>query len=210
MNEHMKNTPSTTPKPLWRADSAPQIPINRPQSESGQLTTDSLRARHGDRKGGTHDHRSSSVAQTAREGASLRCDPGTQAHENPRASDADPRGFGISFEDTDRRVDRFRERANSDLPQSDANHRIGTRYRCGEADDPFAVSRLLTTQEVATHLRVHRNTVDAQRKAGRLAYTRIGNRVLFTEGQVMDYIQRQQTQAQEKPTKKQARKPLWT
>ncbi|PCI11367.1 hypothetical protein COB72_01145 [bacterium] len=116
----------------------------------------------------------------------------------------------MALGDTDRRADRLRERPNSDLAQSDASHRIGSRYRRGDADDPFAVPHLLTTQEVAALLRVHRNTVDSQRKAGQLACTRIGNRVLFTEGQVMDYIQRQQTQAQEKPMRKQARKPLWT
>jgi len=102
----LTSEPSSSPtKPNWRADSAPQQPINRPQSYSDSLTFTSKRARH-------------------------------------KAQDSIP--------------------------------------------------RLLTTQEVATLLRVHRNTVDSERKAGKLTCTRIGNRVLFTEGQVMDYIYNQQ------------------
>lgn len=51
-----------------------------------------------------------------------------------------------------------------------------------------ALPRLLTTVEVAQVLRVHRNTVDAERQSGRLRCIRIGTRVLFTEEQVRDYI----------------------
>lgn len=51
----------------------------------------------------------------------------------------------------------------------------------------------MTTAEVAVLLRVHRNTVDSERRAGRLGCLRIGNRVLFTEGQIRDYIERQHT-----------------
>ena len=49
-------------------------------------------------------------------------------------------------------------------------------------------SRMYITPEVAAMLRVHPNTVDSERKAGRLRCIRIGRRVLFTEGQIMEYI----------------------
>jgi excisionase family DNA binding protein len=50
----------------------------------------------------------------------------------------------------------------------------------------------MTTSEVARVLRVHRNTVDRERQAGRLACVRIGRRVFHTEEQVKVYVNGQQ------------------
>ena len=50
---------------------------------------------------------------------------------------------------------------------------------------------LLTTSQVAPILGVHRNTVDNERKAGRLCYVKIGTCVRFTMEQVEEYIKSQ-------------------
>ncbi len=55
----------------------------------------------------------------------------------------------------------------------------------------------MTTSEVATALRVHRNTVDRERSAGRLACVRIGKRVLFTSRSVRQYIDQQEEKEQQ-------------
>ncbi|MCB9839000.1 MAG: helix-turn-helix domain-containing protein [Phycisphaeraceae bacterium] len=59
-------------------------------------------------------------------------------------------------------------------------------------DDRHGVPELLTTAEVAALLRVHRNTLDSERDAGRLACTRIGSRVFYTPAQVRAYLNQQQ------------------
>ncbi len=46
----------------------------------------------------------------------------------------------------------------------------------------------MTTREVADLLRVHRNTIDNERRAGRFGHVRIGTRVLFTTHHIEDYI----------------------
>jgi excisionase family DNA binding protein len=50
---------------------------------------------------------------------------------------------------------------------------------------------LLTTPEAARLLRVHRNTLDREREAGRVKYVRIGRRVFFTEDHLSDYLNNQ-------------------
>lgn len=58
-------------------------------------------------------------------------------------------------------------------------------------------SRLLTLNEAAQLLRVHRSTLDRERRAGRLACVRIGRRVLFSPDQVRRYLQQQEQTEQE-------------
>lgn len=50
----------------------------------------------------------------------------------------------------------------------------------------------MTTSEVARTLRVHRNTVDRERLAGRLRAVRVGKRVFFTEWAVRNYLELQE------------------
>lgn len=52
----------------------------------------------------------------------------------------------------------------------------------------LGVPALLTTGEVAQLLRVHRNTVDREREAGRLACVRIGRRVFYTAKMLREYL----------------------
>ncbi|MFN0012137.1 MAG: helix-turn-helix domain-containing protein [Phycisphaerales bacterium] len=52
-----------------------------------------------------------------------------------------------------------------------------------------ALPRLLTLTEAARLLRVHRNTVDRERKAGRLAAVRVGRRVLVRADQLQRYVE---------------------
>ena len=69
----------------------------------------------------------------------------------------------------------------------------------GERDDTHIprLPPLLTTPEAARLLRVHRNTLDREREAGRVRCVRIGRRVFFTEGQLRDYLDRQSDEQQE-------------
>ncbi|PCI09729.1 hypothetical protein COB72_05535 [bacterium] len=67
-----------------------------------------------------------------------------------------------------------------------------SRYRCSDPHDAVDVPYLLTTYEAAKILRVHRNTIDNERKARRIACVRIGKRVFFTWKQLADYINNQQ------------------
>lgn len=57
----------------------------------------------------------------------------------------------------------------------------------GDRDVP-RVPRLLTTPEAARLLRVHRNTLDREREAGKVRCVRIGRRVFFTEEHLRDYL----------------------
>ena len=51
-----------------------------------------------------------------------------------------------------------------------------------------ASSELLTLSEAARRLKVHRSTLDRERRAGRLGHLTIRRRVLVTEEQLQDYI----------------------
>ncbi len=59
------------------------------------------------------------------------------------------------------------------------------------------VPELLTLNEAARILRVHRNTLNNERSAGRLRVTRIGRRVLVSSQQLAEYIDQQQTASEE-------------
>jgi len=54
-----------------------------------------------------------------------------------------------------------------------------------------------TTQEVASMLRIHRNTVHRERVAGRLRHLRIGRRVLYTPEHVRAYLAQQAEEGKE-------------
>jgi excisionase family DNA binding protein len=55
-------------------------------------------------------------------------------------------------------------------------------------------SRILTVQEVAEILRVHRSTVSRYAKSGELVSYKIGNRRLFKESDVWSFFENQVVQ----------------
>jgi excisionase family DNA binding protein len=59
---------------------------------------------------------------------------------------------------------------------------------------PDAVPELLSVTQVARLLKVHRSTVDLERKNGRLAFVRIGRRVLVSVEALTRYIAQHQQQ----------------
>lgn len=66
--------------------------------------------------------------------------------------------------------------------------RRGTAHRSGAQEGPL---ELLTMSEAARRLRVHRDTLDRERLAGRLGYVSIRGRVFVTADQLDDYINKQ-------------------
>ncbi|MCC6970564.1 MAG: helix-turn-helix domain-containing protein [Phycisphaerales bacterium] len=83
-------------------------------------------------------------------------------------------------------------RADS-APQGDQNRPAARETILPIEHDParHAFPRLLTLTEAARLLRVHPNTLKAQRRLGRLAVVRIGRRVLIDPSDLNSYIDSQ-------------------
>jgi excisionase family DNA binding protein len=65
-----------------------------------------------------------------------------------------------------------------------ANSRPGTRSQL-ETD---VLDRLLTLAETAQHLRRHPKTVERWAREGKIPYYRIGGRVMFDRGDVLQWV----------------------
>jgi excisionase family DNA binding protein len=59
--------------------------------------------------------------------------------------------------------------------------------------DKNSDKKILTIDEVANHLRVHRSTISRYAKVGKLKSYRIGNRRLFKESDVWEFFDKQVT-----------------
>jgi hypothetical protein len=59
----------------------------------------------------------------------------------------------------------------------------------------FSNSMLFDEQQVAEVLRVKSCTVRNERVRGKLAFTRVGKRIFYTQKQISDYLERQSVQA---------------
>jgi len=181
------------------ADFAPHSGQKQSCGHVRGLTEGCVLARHGGNQKGDHHHERTRQPHAKRihprpdgTGEILGSDHRTTAHSDPRIG-LDDTGRSLGLDGRPQRdPEREQDRQRTPVSEPHEDHRgFAGGSPAGSAGGDL-VPRLYTTAEVAAMLRVHRNTVDKERKRGRLVWTPVGTCVRFTAEQVRAYINDQE------------------